>query len=356
MMQRSCRLALIASLACALLSCAGARRRALLDLSEERLSRARALRAEALAPAPFQHFQRARERAQKARPDSAERADRSTEARLWLEVAISQAEQTALAQQRLAVERENVRLDEAFLAQEQQRLALEDASELREAAAIAQLEAERALARAALAPAQRSKLSSAEVERAARSLLERAELIALALPPGAVPPAAVEQLAKLREEARGQLSKAPERALTLADRALFQALSLVGTLRAGKSAPDAAQKASLAEGLKLAGTRVVRDERGLTASLSAAPGAFGPAGLKAGAFGPAMQRSVARLCSLAQSYPQGPVQVRIDAGAAAHKVALQKLLTDQGCTGERFSVVAAGHASAGNLSFTWLAY
>ena len=344
MNRRLHRFSLLACLVCTLIACAAARRRALLDLSEARLSRALELHAEALAPAAFQQFRKAQKAAQKAAVDSPERADRTTEARLWLETAISVAEQTTLAKERLNVERDNVRLDEAFLADERERLLLEDESEHSEAAAIATLEAERALARAALAPGQRTKLSSAEVERAALSLLERAELIALALPLGAVSEAAREQLAKLLQEARSQLRKTPDRALTLADQALFQAFSLLGPLRTGKGAPSDAQKASLAEALELLGARVVRDERGLTASL---PEGLGP--------NPAARRGVGRLCAMTQSYPEGPVQVAIDHGSPERKVALQKLLTEQGCIGERFSVAEVSRPGTG-LLFTWLAY
>jgi hypothetical protein len=332
----------------ALGACAAARRRAVLDLSEARVARATELRAEARAPAAFHQFERARGAAREAPVDSAERAERSSEARLWLEAAISQAERADLAERRLALERENVVLDESFLTQERERLAADDAAELRAAAGVARQEAEKALARAALAPAQRSKLSAAELERGARALLTRAELIALALPAGAAPAPGAEQLARLLQEARSQLGKSPDRALAAADRALFQALALLGALRAGEGAPDAAQKASLAEALAAIGARVVRDDRGLTASL---PGALPPEGA-----GPSALRGLARLCALAQGYPRGPVQVVLDTRAAARKGALQKQLSDHGCAGERFSVAAADQAGATDLSFTWLAY
>ena len=250
-------------------ACSLLHQRAVVELSEERLAQARALGAETRAPVAFQRFGAARHNAERARPDSAERSDYTSEARLWLEVALAQAERTRLSEQRLALEQESARLDTELLTLEQARLEQEARRELSAAAEIARLEAERALARATAAPAQRVRLAPKELEQAARSLLTRAELIDLALP-AAPDSAARSELRQLIDEARTLLPRTPERALALADRALFRALELLGALRAGAPEPSPESKASLLEALTLMGAKVSRTELGLSASLGGA--------------------------------------------------------------------------------------
>src|SRR5262249_4855715 len=155
--------------------------------------------------------------------------------------------------------------DAELLALERAREERDDQRELAAAAAIAQLEAERALARAATAPAQRVKLSAPETTQAGRALLQRAELVELALP-AQVDPSARAALTASIKQARAELTKSPERALALADQALFDALALLGPLRAAEAEPSAESKASLLEALTLLGTKPVRTELGLSAS------------------------------------------------------------------------------------------
>jgi hypothetical protein len=50
------------------------------------------------------------------------------------------------------------------------------------------------------------------------------------------------------------------------------------------------------------------------------------------------------------------VQLALENAAAPRKGALQKMLAEQGCAGERFSVTASRQAPAGGFSVTWLAY
>jgi len=316
-----------------LASCASSQQQAVTELSQARLARAEQLHADKLAPRPYQHFRKASEQARAARLASPERADRASEARLWLEAAISEAEQLELSRARLEIERQTQRSDELYLASEQARLLAEQQIELRAAGAIARLEAERSLARAALLPAQRIKLSPPEAARAATGLLTRAELLLLALPDGPAPEEARARLLGTLKEARASLTKNPDRALELADRALFSALALLGTLRGAGEPVTLAQKASLVEALQLAGASVRREDVGLRASL--------PRSTRTA------ERSLARLCSIALAYPQGQVQLN---GAPA----LTAQLAQQGCQGERFSVARATGGEA--LSLTFFAY
>lgn len=329
---------LIACLALALLgSCATSQQSARSELSKARLLRAEQLQAEKQAPKLYQQFRAASERARASKLDSAERGDYSAEARLWLEAAISEAELRELSRSRLQVEREAVASDELYLAREQQRLAAEHELELRAAGEVARLEAERSLARAALLPAQRTKLAPEELARAASALLARAEVVMLSLPVDAAQQAVRDQLAALLKEARAALGKAPDRALDLGDRALFLALSLVARLRnAGPSEP---QTASLAEALRLAGAVVKRAETGLTASLPRLAGR-------------SLERSVSRLCSIALAYPAGQVQLSHRPASGA----LTRLIEQQGCRGERFVVRKATGATGELLSMIFFAY
>lgn len=316
-------------------SCATSRQQSLAELSQERLLHADKLHADKLAPVAYGHFRAASQQALSHKVDSPERADRATEARLWLEAAIGEAEQLALSRARLEIEREIARADQAFLATEQERLAAEQAVELRAAGDIARAEAERSLARAALLPGQRIKLAPDEVARAASALLARAELLRLALPELPEQRAEREKLELVIKQARSMLTKSPEQALGLADRALFSALALFGPLRSG--AVTAEQKASLAEALRLSGATVTRSEAGLTARYPRAVGGT-PA------------RSLPRLCSIARAYPEGRVQLAHAPGTAP----LQPLLAKEGCPAERFELTRA--TGGDTLSLTFFAY
>lgn len=318
-----------------LLGCAAGGQRALGKLSGERQARAEQLKAAQTAPFAYQAFQKAARKAQSARAESAAHHDHESEARLWLETAIEQAERAQLSHQRLSVEEASARQDEALLAAEAERAQLEQLVEREEAANIARTEAERALARAAQAPAQRIKLEVSEVQRAATALLTRAELIELSLPSTL----AAEQRTKLTtllRDAHKALPKTPDRALELADRALFEALALLGVLRA-QGEPSSEQKASLREALQLTGAQVSRDERGLTARVAQAEA-----------------RTLQRLCGVARAYPHGPVQVVLARAGKLSKAATSKLLAEQACTGERFQVIDS--AGAAPLAVTFLGY
>lgn len=324
---------LFVSLLVTLLGCSLLHEQARLRFSEERLARAKELRAEARAPIAFQRYAAARRKAEDAAAESAAQSDYVSEARLWLEVAVAQAETASLSEERLVLERENARLDAALLEQTAARRAREDERELEAAAAIAREEATRALARASEAKTQRVPLNAAEVGHAARALLQRAELIALALP-SATDASALAALNARIEEARALLAKAPDQALKLADRALFQGLALAGTLRAGEAAASAESKASLSEALSLLGATLGRSERGLSAQLS------GPAATK-----------LERLCSVVTAYPLGSVEVQLPGRAGEAEVL--RTLTQQGCDAARLRVVKNSAASrATSVVFT----
>ncbi len=335
-------LALIAAFS--LLACAALARREKVKLGEERKSRARELDAAHVAAESYRHFEQALARAEALPADGPEREDHASEARLWLEAAISEAETAALARERLSLEREAVRHDEAYLAAERARLLLESERERALAADIAREEMQRALARAAQKPNQRARLSADETRRAAQALLQRAELIALALSPSVQAEARAALLAQI-EEARGLLAKSADEALRRGDQALLAGLALVGKTRRAEAAPSVAQKASLAEALALLGASVVRGERGLTATLSdKAVEARGSAREQG------KNQTLARLCGVARDYPAGDVQVIF----ARAKKGAQSPLSAHGCEGARF--LREERANEAQLSFTFLAY
>lgn len=314
----------------ALSACAWLRERGLVHLSEQRLARAEELNAEDRAPLSFQHFTDAKRRAENEAKDSEAHAAYASVARLWLEAAIASAEASMLREQRLALERETVALEETMLKARRERLALEDQRERAAAAAIAREEAARALSRAAERPSLRVKLSADESRRAAQALLARAELVLLALPETVDREKRAELTAQL-QKAGDALKTDPARALSLADQGLFEALSLLSVLRDPEAAPTAAQKASLAEAIKLAGATAERNEAGLLARLP-----------KAGT-----ERVVERLCKTAQAFPFGRVEVLAARPAEARIAA--RMLAQGGCTGERFQIGKSEHGTAALL-------
>lgn len=325
--------ALLFMFALSLLACAAFSRREKVKLADDRKSRARELDAAHVAAESFRRYQQALASAEARPTDSPEREDYASEARLWLEAAISEAETAALARERLTLEREAVRHDEAYLTAERARLAIEEERERQLAANIAREEMKRALERAAQKPNQRVRLNADETRRAAGALLQRAELIALALAPNEQAEARAALLAQI-EEARGALARSPDEALRRADQALLAGLALAGKARSAQTPPSAAQKASLAEALALLGANVARSERGLTATLSEN----------------AKPQTLARLCGVTRDYPAGDVQVSFARG----KKGTQATLSAHGCQGARF--LSGERAGEKQLSFTFLAY
>lgn len=323
---------LVTGLCFVLFACAALSRREKVKLSEDRLGRARELDAAHVAVAPFRNFEQALSRAEALAPDAPEREEHLSAARLWLETAISEAESAQLARERLRLERETVQHDEAYLAAERERLAVDDERERERAAEIAREEMKRALDRAAQTRGLRVKLSVEETRRAALALITRAELIALAIDPGA-DAAALTALRATLEKARTLLAKTPDQALALADQALLSGLALIGKGRDASLAPSAAQKAALAEALSLSGASVTRSERGLSATLDKK----------------AKETNLARLCGVARDYPAGAVQVVFDKGPKGPGT-----LEKHGCQGARF--LAEQRAAGAYVSFTFLAY
>jgi hypothetical protein len=337
--------------------CAIAARNARVDLDQARLARAREVSIEQRAPVAYQRFREAQKRAQRSPKESAARGDYEALARLRLETAIAEAERQLASAARLAEEEKLASLDSALTESARERERYAKAAELAAAQTIAQVEAERALARAALKPQQRVKLPREQVQRAGEALLERAELIALVLAASevdsreekAVSPALAELRAKL-SEAKTLLAKEPDVGLARADRALFRALALLGALRAGAGQPDALEKASLHEALASAGARATRTDRGLTGVIDAA---FSGNALTASA-----ARTLERLCALTKAHPHGPVQLvaegKSEPIAQARASALRASLRVSGCEGERFSVVPLKRGD--QLEASWLAY
>ncbi len=321
-------------------------------LARERLSRADAVDATHAAPELFSRYREASVLASTQGLGASARSDYETEAGLWLEAAVAEAERVQLSQERLELEREITTLEAAALEHERARAALAEQAEHRAARELARAEEELVLSRAALAPQKRVKLATPEVEEAAAALSARASLVVLALAAYGVPEARYAGITAKLGKARAALKKAPDEALKQADEALFLALALLSEVRVstGQSVDELA-KAALAEAITHAGARLARNDRGLSAILEHA---YAGAALTSRA-----EQVLGRLCRVALGADEGPVQLDVMAKTQASAEARAKLLRTQlaksGCAGARFRVEASV-SPAEELEVTWLAY
>jgi len=317
------------------------------------LGRAQHQDAATRAPELFERYEAAQKRALSARPDTAERADRESEARAWLEAALADAERQRLSEARLQVERETAQLEASVLEEERARDALARRAEHEAARAIAEREEQLALARAALQPQHRIKLSREEIDAATQALIARASLVLVAAQAYGVTDAQRAPVEAKLSRARSLAAKSPDEAFAAADDSLFGALALLGKLRTGEAAAASDdERAALAESVIQSGAALTRNDRGLAALIDRA---FAGSKLTAGSV-----RVLSHLCSLAQAYPRGPVQLALAhhpaALAESRGNALREQLGQLGCAGPRYQVVAAASGSAEQLELTWLAY
>lgn len=311
---------------------AGPRTRSALDAA--RLELAQRLNVAERAPDLWLPAQRALASANRAGDDEAARSEYETQARLWLEAAITECARADLQAERLVVERA---IEESYrAASRDSKLAseLSDAAAWRRSARAVRDEAEAALERAATVPARRPKLEPADERRAAEALLERAHLVALAAEALGADASALSKLRESVDGARAALARKPAQALELADGALSSALALAGD-RARGDGPTDAEKASLAESIETAGASLARDDRGLLAVIDGALAASGTLSFSG-------RRKLGRLCALAQGHPHGPVRLtvtaRTDASARRAQASLTRELDKLGCAGTRFGV------------------
>ena len=339
------------ALALLLCSCAG-RQTPHVVLAADRLARAEALHAQTLAPAAYEAFQAAKRRADASPIDSEERADRHTEARLWLETAIATAATEELSAQRLELEKQIHRLMSQALDYEAERAKLVREANRQKAAEVARLEAKAALERAAARPGERPKLSNEDVRRAAAALIIRAKLVhAAARSLQDDETAEGKTVAAQIERAQATAEKQPEQALALADSALFAAMALLGPLREAQEGPGPEERAALAEALDLSGAKPVRSDVGLSAELSHA--------FRGGRLDPQAKRIVGRLCSIARAHPHGPVQGvargRSMDQARARAEAVGRALEQLDCPLPRLTVEPIAQTGP-DWTMTWLAY
>lgn len=322
-----------------------------LQLERARLERAEQQRAAERAPALWQRFEQTRGEAEAAAPGTPERADYETEARLWLEAAIAEAERAALSEARLEMERETAQLEAQVLEEERARSELALEAEREAARELARTQAALALARSEKATKNRVRLSRTEVEAAALALITRAELVHQALAAWGVDGAQRAALEARITRARNALANAPDEALREGDQALFAGLSLLGSLRGGAGEPSEAERAALAEALEQAGAKVQRNERGL--------GALVPGALRGSGLGPSAPRVLSRVCALTRGHPHGPVQAVVpganQAQAQARERAVREQLGKAGCAEGRVQVERRVSGEDA-LEITWLAY
>lgn len=326
-------------------------RRARFALDAARLGRARELGVEQRAPDLYARAMQARDEASKLPEESPARGDYASEARLWLEASIAEAERLTLSEKRLLVERELLSAEQALVQAERERAEATRAVEVLLAAEIAREEAQKALERAQQAPRLRPKLTRAEVVAASEALLARATLVHAALPSLGGDQAKLAALGSELAQARTALLKDPDAALDRAHALLDRTLAMLATLRARAGAASEAEAASLAEALREAGLRVTRGDRGLSAILE---GAFAERTLKSGA-----RPRLARICELTRAHPHGAVRAAVgsanNAVASARRNEVHAELARGGCEAARVGVdvVALG---SDDLEITWLAY
>lgn len=330
--------------------CALSTSRARVHLERARVDHARTIEAKRRARVPYERFE-ATMRAADATRDEAARTVLASEAQLWLEVAIADSERLMLAEQRLAEERALVAIDAEIIGLERARRALADENAQRAARALARDEAKRALARALQKTAQRAKLGRDDARAAALALRRQAEMIVLTLETLGRPAAELAPLHQQLAAVDAALTADPEAALDRADETLYAAQAALGALRTGADAPDALEKASLAEALAASGARVGADDLGRSATIEAA--------FRNAALTPAGARMLTRLCVLARAYPRGPVRITVDGADGPHLTArlraAEKQLGDQGCSGARFVFAASGRAGE-LVALHWVAY
>jgi hypothetical protein len=319
------------------------------ELDESRLAHARALDVSKRAPELWANVERARHEASLLVAEDPAQAELMSEARLWLEAAITECERADLAAKRLAVEREIEELDRSALRATR---ALEQATkeaELREASLIAKEEARRALERAALLPARRPKLDKANISTAVQVLSTRARLVLAAAKALGAPEPPTDAIATQLDEAERLRSKNPDAALDLADRALFDALALLGQRRVDAATPRPGEANELASLLDQAGFQIERGDTGLIAHL-AEP--FARASLSHVA-----ARKLERVCALSQLHTLGAVRVHVAGAAALRDSRVREVnaaLRRGGCESQRFGVDVIEGPDA--LDVVWLSY
>lgn len=318
--------------------------------AEQRLAQARKLSAAERAPDLWSAAQAAGSRADSSVGAAA--ADARSEARLWLEAAIVESERVRLAEERLAVEREIEGLLAAAVRDDRARRALHTEATRQAAASAAREQARVALERAATDRRRRPKLAAADVKKAARALLLRARLVLAALVHMEAKPAQVDRVQKAIDAADARLDRDPEQALTLADQALFAAHAEFGPLRARLAAPTEPERKSLSQALRSTGASLQRAERGLSSSFT---GTFRGARLS-----PDAERKVSRVCALSRAHPHGPLRLQVAAKGDNQRARRAHVVLQRweraGCDGARLGTDAGTQPSAGDLSFTWLAY
>lgn len=318
-------------------------------LDEARLAHARTLGVSHRAPELWANVERARKEASALPPEDPAQAELISEARLWLEAAITECERADLATKRLVVEREIEELDRIALRATR---ALEQATkeaELDAAALIAKEEATRALERAATLPVRRPKLDKANVSAAAQALITRARLALTAAKALGAGADACDKLTAVLDEAERARAKNPDSALDTADRALFDALAMLGQRRGHGAAPRPGEAKELASLLDQAGFRVERGDTGLIAHL-AEP--FARSSLSHVA-----SRKLARICALAELHAIGALRVQVAGSSALREARLHEVtntLAQSGCVGERFGIDVVEGADA--LDVVWLSY
>ncbi|MDB4989121.1 MAG: hypothetical protein JWN04_4299 [Myxococcaceae bacterium] len=332
-------------------ACAGTAKRARSEVDRSRLTYARELAVERRAPIPFERFERARKAADRSPAESVARGDYQAEERLWLEIAIADAERERLSERRLEEERELLALDASILALERERQAWQQEAELRAARAVASNEAHKALARAAERPSLRVKLPREDVKLAAEALLARSELMALTLESLDAHNSGLPRLESKLREADALLVKDPDASLARADQALFYALSLFAELRGQDGGPSADEKITLAEDLTVAGARPGRGDQGLSGMVEHAFSGF--------ALLPAAERVVERLCQLGKAHARGPLVLTVQGKNAAQAETRLRWVRERfaraGCTGQRYTF-AYSRTDGEALEATWVAY
>lgn len=309
-------------------------------------ARAAAVKADERAPDLWARAEAADRHARAAGSHEAA-ADFFTEARLWRQAAIAEAERIDVATATAALREKAEARAKQLASLQAERADIAAQAERLGAGRLALEEAARVLAVAGTEPRRRPQLNEAELRRGTRALLDRARLVVAAARSLGADEAQLAALSGRLDRAEGLLERQPAEALRAADQTLFDAHAVLGPLRGGRV--DDAVRQSLVDALRSAGLSPVRSDRGLTARLTPPS----PGGVLA-------RRGLERLCKLREAFPAGGWQLALRdpqlARARSRAPAMRKQLAALGCEVDRIEVTAAASGEQPTLEASFLAY
>ncbi|MEM9195784.1 MAG: OmpA family protein, partial [Myxococcota bacterium] len=240
------------------------------------------------------------------RSDEQTIADLQTTTRLQLDLAITEAQRLGLEEERLTIERGLEAQETELRRLREARFELQDRAVRRAASETAETQARVAFEQAITDERRRYRNRSRErvaLHRDAAAVLRRRALllVAAARAIGATD-ASLQPVEALVTESEAQ--RDPHDSMRFADRAVRQAMGALGELRGQRETPSTDQRQALIDAATAVGFETEQRDSGLVVR---APGIFVG---NAARISPEGQARIARLATLMDAHPQGPVQLR----------------------------------------------